>query len=90
LTIIQQLNKDESELIHSIWTQNPFISFVLFKGSAYEFNFTEVCEQVYSDESNKIENIKSIIERYKNMYKYMRVEEGRIFKNNSDNIMSSA
>ena len=79
-SLIAFFNKDGSELIHCIWTKDPFISFVLFNGSLYEFNFTEVCEQVYSDESNKIENMKSIIERYKNMYRYMRVEEKSILE----------
>jgi len=82
-SLIAFFNKDGSELIHAVWTQDPFISFVLFNGSAYEFNFTEVCEQIYSDESNKIDNMKAMIERYKNMYRYMRVEEGRIFRNSS-------
>jgi len=80
-SLIAFFNKDGSELIHAVWTQDPFISFVLYNGSAYEFNFTEVCEQVYSDDIKKIENIKNIIDRYKNLYKYMRAEEGRIFKN---------
>jgi len=75
--------KDGRELIHCIWTKDPFISFILFNGSAYEFNFTEVCEQIYSDDSNKIENMKSIIERYKNMYRYMRVEEKNILNTKS-------
>ena len=79
-SLIAFFNKDGSELIHCIWTKDPFISFVLFNGSLYEFNFTEVCEQVYSDKSNKIENMKSIIERYKNMYRYMRVEEKSILE----------
>ena len=79
-SLIAFFNKDGSELIHCIWTKDPFISFVLFNGSLYEFNFTEVCEQVYSDESNKIENMKSIIEHYKNMYRYMRVEEKNILE----------
>ena len=79
-SLIAFFNKDGSELIHCIWTKDPFISFVLFNGSLYEFNFTEVCEQVYCDESNKIENMKSIIERYKNMYRYMRVEEKNILE----------
>ena len=79
-SLIAFFNKDGSELIHCIWTKDPFISFVLFNGSLYEFNFTEVCEQVYSDESNKIENMKSIIESYKNMYRYMRVEEKSILE----------
>ena len=82
-SLIAFFSKDGSELIHAVWTQDPFISFILFNGSAYEFNFTEVCEQVYSDDSNKIDNMKAIIERYKNMYRYMRVEEGRIFKNSN-------
>jgi len=80
-SLIAFFSKDGSELIHSIWTQDPFLSFILFNGSAYEFNFTEVCEQVYSDDSNKIENMKKIIERYKNMYRYMRAEEKNIFEN---------
>ncbi|MBN1327166.1 MAG: hypothetical protein JW996_04385 [Candidatus Cloacimonetes bacterium] len=84
-SLIAFFNKDGSELIHAVWTQDPFISFVLYNGSAYEFNFTEVCEQVYSNDKNKIENIKAIIERYKNMFKYMRVEESRIFKSAEKN-----
>lgn len=84
-SLIAFFNKDGSELIHSVWTYDPFISFVLFNGSAYEFNFTEICEHIYSDEADKIENIKRIIERYKKMYKYMRIEEGRIFKNSIKN-----
>ncbi len=79
-SLLAFFNKDGSELIHAVWTQDPFISFILFNGSAYEFNFTEVCEQVYSDENNKIENIKNIIESYKNMYRYMRVEEKNILE----------
>ncbi|MBT3756399.1 MAG: hypothetical protein HOD64_01750 [Candidatus Cloacimonetes bacterium] len=78
-SLIAFFSKDGKELIHSIWTQDPFISFILFNGSAYEFNFTEVCEQVYSNESNKVENMKSIIERYKNIYRYMRVEEKKYY-----------
>ncbi len=79
-SLIAFFSKDGRELIHCIWTKDPFISFILFNGSAYEFNFTEVCEQIYSDDSNKIENMKSIIERYKNMYRYMRVEEKNILE----------
>jgi len=82
-SLIAFFSKDGRELIHCIWTKDPFISFILFNGSAYEFNFTEVCEQIYSDDSNKIENMKSIIERYKNMYRYMRVEEKNILNTKS-------
>ena len=80
-SLVAFFSKDGAELIHCIWTKDPFLSFILFNGSAYEFNFTEVCEQVYNDDSNKIENMKSIIERYKNMYRYMRVEEKNILEN---------
>ncbi|RLC54314.1 MAG: hypothetical protein DRH79_00945 [Candidatus Cloacimonadota bacterium] len=82
-SLIAFFSKDGRELIHCIWTKDPFISFILFNGSAYEFNFTEVCEQIYSDDSNKIENMKSIIERYKNMYRYMRVEEKNMLNTKS-------
>ncbi|MDA3814626.1 MAG: hypothetical protein PF570_10290, partial [Candidatus Cloacimonetes bacterium] len=70
-SLIAFFNKDGSELIHCVWTKDPFISFVLFNGSAYEFNFTEVNEKIYSNEDDKIAKMKKIIERYKNMYKYM-------------------
>lgn len=41
-SLLAFFNKDGSELIHAVWTQDPFISFILFNGSAYEFNFTEI------------------------------------------------
>jgi len=81
-SLIAFFNKDCSKLIHAIWTCDPFLSFVLFNGSAYEFNCTEIIEQVHSNEEHKIENIMNIINHYKNMYKYMRVEEKNFIKEN--------
>ena len=77
-SLIAFFNKDGSELIHCIWTRDPFISFVLFNGSLYEFNFTEVYDQIKSNNSDKMNKIETIVERYKNMYRYMRVEEKNI------------
>lgn len=79
-SLIAFFNKDCTELIHSIWTCDPFLSFVLFNGSAYEFNCTEIIEQVHNNEDNKIENIRKIIDHYKNMYQYMRIEEKNFIK----------
>lgn len=77
-SLIAFFNKDGSELIHCIWTRDPFISFVLFNGSLFEFNFTEVYDQIKSNNSDKMSKIETIVERYKNMYRYMRVEEKNI------------
>ncbi|MCK4980941.1 MAG: hypothetical protein KAS62_11135, partial [Candidatus Delongbacteria bacterium] len=71
---------DGTELNHCVWIKDPFISFVLFNGSAYEFNFTEVYDKVYNNEDNKIEKIKKVNERYLNIYKYMRSELKNILK----------
>ena len=79
-SLIAFFNKDGSELIHCIWTKDPFISFVLFNGSLYEFNFTEVYDQIKSDKADKMNRIETIVERYKNMYRYMRVEEKNILR----------
>ena len=78
-SLLAFFNKDGSELIHAVWTQDPFISFILFNGSAYEFNFTEIYEQIKSNDNNKMANINQIIERYKDLYRFMRVEEKNIF-----------
>ena len=77
-SLIAFFNKDGTELNHCIWIKDPFISFVLFNGSAHEFNYTEVYEKVYNNENNKIEKIKSVIQRYQNIYKFMRSEEKNI------------
>jgi len=79
-SLIALFNKDGSELNHCLWIKDPFISFVLFNGSAHEFNFTEVYDKVYNNEDNKIENIKKVNNRYLNIYKYMRSELKNIFK----------
>ena len=78
-SLVAYFNKDGTELNHCVWIKDPFISFILFNGSAHEFNFTEVYEKVYNNEDNKIEKIKSVIERYHNIYKFMRFEEKNIF-----------
>jgi len=79
-SLIAFFNKDGSELIHCIWTKDPFISFVLFNGSLYEFNFTEVYDQIKSNDTDKMIKIETIVERYKKMYRYMRVEEKNILR----------
>ncbi len=79
-SLIALFNKDGTELDHCLWIQDPFISFVLFNGSAHEFNFTEVYDKVYNNEENKIENIKKVNNRYLNIYKYMRSELTNILK----------
>lgn len=79
-SLIALFNKDGTELDHCLWIKDPFISFVLFNGSAHEFNFTEVYDKVYNDEDNKIDKIKNINKDYLNIYKYMRAELKNILK----------
>ncbi len=79
-SLVAFFNKDGTELNHCVWIKDPFISFILFNGTAFEFNYTEVHDKVYNNEDNKIDKIKSINKDYLNIYKYMRTELKNILR----------
>lgn len=68
------------ELLHSIWIKDPFISLILFNGSTIEFNLFEIFREVYSENDNKIENIKQIIRSYQPIYELFMIAEKNIFR----------
>ena len=68
------------ELLHSVWIKDPFISLVLFNGSTIEFNLYEIFREVYSENDNKIENIKQVIRSYQSIYELFMVAEKNIFR----------
>ena len=67
------------ELLHSIWIKDPFISLILFNGSTIEFNLFEIFREVYSENDNKIENIKQIIRSYQSIFELFMTAEKNIF-----------
>ncbi len=67
------------ELLHSIWIKDPFISLILFNGSTLEFNLFEIFREVYSENDNKIENIKQIIRSYQSIFELFMTAEKNIF-----------
>ncbi|MCF7793787.1 MAG: hypothetical protein K9N09_08430 [Candidatus Cloacimonetes bacterium] len=67
------------ELKHCIWIRDPYISLILFNGSILEFNLTDVFKEVYSENKNKIENIKQINLSYEPIFKLFVEAEKNIF-----------
>ena len=68
------------ELLHSVWIKDPFISLILFNGSTIEFNLSEIFREVYSENDNKIENIKQVIRSYQSIYELFMIAEKNIFR----------
>ena len=67
------------ELLHSIWIKDPFISLILFNGSTLEFNLFEIFREVYSENDDKIKNIKQIIRSYQSIFELFMIAEKNIF-----------
>ena len=67
------------ELLHSIWIKDPFISLILFNGSTIEFNLFEIFREVYSENDDKIKNIKQIIRSYQSIFELFMIAEKNIF-----------
>ena len=79
-SLIAHFTKNGNELIHCIWTKDPFLSFVLFNGSIFEFSYTEIYNKVYDNKNYKIDRIKDLISDRRNIFKYLNQRVGDIHK----------
>jgi len=77
-SLIAQFAKGGEELKHCIWTNDPFLSFVLFNGSIFEFSYTEIYNKVYDNKNKKIDRIKDLIANRRNIFKYLNLRVGDI------------
>ena len=78
-SLIAFFDHSGEELLHSIWIKDPFISLILFNGSTIEFNLFEIFREVYSENDDKIKNIKQIIRSYQSIFELFMIAEKNIF-----------
>ncbi|MBN2790195.1 MAG: hypothetical protein JXR69_08390 [Candidatus Delongbacteria bacterium] len=79
-SLIAMFNQDGTELKHCIWTTNKFLSFVLFNGSIYEFNYTQIHKKLFDDQGNKIDRIKEVVAGQQNILKLLQTIEKDVHK----------
>jgi sugar-specific transcriptional regulator TrmB len=78
-SLIAMFSKDGTELQHSVWTKDRFLSFVLFNGSIYEFNYTQVHKTLFDGKDDKIKRIKDVVIEQQNILKILQSVEKNVY-----------
>lgn len=81
-SLIAYFDKTGEELINSVWLNDVLLSFILFNGSANEFNLIEIFGVVFSKENQKIDKIKQIINRYQKVYHLLTSQQNNLVTKN--------
>ncbi len=77
-SLIAMFTKDGTGLQHCIWTMDRFLSFVLFNGSMYEFNYTQVHKTLFDGKAGKIERIRDVVTEQQKILKILQGVEKNV------------
>lgn len=77
-SLIAMFSKDGTGLQHCVWTMDRFLSFVLFNGSIYEFNYTQVHKTLFDGMEDKINRIKNVVTEQQNILKMLQTVEKNV------------
>jgi len=81
-TLITFFDSSGTEMVHSVWIQDAFISLVRFSGMVIECAFSEILDAVYKKKDTTIESIKDIVKSYQSIFSYFNIAEKNLFGSN--------
>jgi sugar-specific transcriptional regulator TrmB len=69
-SLIACFKKDTGELIHAVWSTDPFINFVFYNGMANEFMLIELLNNVFKDKITDKNNLYTDYDKFFKLFKF--------------------
>ena len=79
--LIASFSKDSDELMHAIWSTDPFICFTIYNGMANEFMLIDILSHQHKYNSIDSKTIGQIGNRYENIFSFEVDTGNKIMKN---------